>query len=276
MRIHLVTYATSIFLLRRWFLQTSGLAAKVVDETVGWDPKRLLEAGFDKRAPMISLNSRGSGFWAWKPFIIEHQLSLIPDGDIVLYCDVGRRNNFKLLNRSIDPLIKWMDEKQQDVLPGLLIPWKGPMSMWTKRDAFVFTQMDTLEAHTAIPIQASFSLWRAGPSSRQFAAKWMDLCAQARLISDDKGVSGLPELPDFTDHRHDQSLLTLCCLQSGIKGIDLGDKIPPIDTQHPCEVAHWLQPSVTAKGNLSTSIVEFAARPLGLIEKAVRKCIKIG
>lgn len=275
-RIHLVSYATGIFLLRQWFLEKSALANRVVDTVTSWTPEKVRNAGFNNRAPLITLDSRGSGFWAWKPFIIEHQLTKVADGDLVLYCDVGRRNHFKLLDRPLTPLIKWMDQKQQDVLPGLLIPWKGPMSMWTKRDAFVFTGMDTYEAHSACPIQASFSLWRASPESRRTVAQWMDLCAQPRLVNDERGLSGSPELPDFTDHRHDQSLLTLCCLEQGIKALSLGMSMPPVDTQHPSEVSAWYagnnQPETSFRGKL----VAASAYPFDWIEKSVRKFVHIG
>lgn len=274
--IHLVSYATGIFLLRQWFLEKSAIANKVVDTVTGWTPETLKGAGFNERAPLISLKSRGSGFWAWKPFVIERQLAKVKDGDIVLYCDVGRRNNFKLLNRSLAPLIEWMDQQQQDVLPGLLIPWKGPMSMWTKRDAFVLTGMDTPEAHAACPIQASFSLWRAGPESRDLAARWMDWCAQPRLISDDRGHSGSPELPDFKDHRHDQSLLTLCCLERGIKGLDIGMTMPPIDTQHPSEISAWHSGNNAQETTLAGKLVRAGAWPFERIEKSVRKVVHVG
>jgi hypothetical protein len=276
MRLHLVTYATGIFLLRQWFLGKSALTNKVVDTVAHWNPSELIAADFGKRAPEISLRSRGSGFWAWKPFIIEQQLAKVPDGDIVLYCDVGRSNHFKLLNRSLTPLVEWMDLHQQDVLPGLLIPWKGPMSMWTKRDALVFTGMDTPEVHAAIPIQASFSLWRASEKSRQFVARWMDLCAQPRLVNDEKGSCGLPELFDFKDHRHDQSLLTLCCLERGIRGLDLGSEMPPIDTQHPSEVsARYCQSSV-----VNTTFAGYTLRAAACVcetlEKPIRRFGRMG
>lgn len=275
MRIHLVTYATNIFLLRQRFLELSALANNVVDTVTAWTPKILNDAGFKKRAPQIDLDSRGSGFWAWKPFIIENKLSQVPDGDIILYCDVGRRNNFKLLNRSLNPLLAWMSQQKQDVMPGLLIPWKGPMSMWTKRDAFFLLGMDTPEAHMTAPIQASFSVWRASPASRGLASRWMDLCAQPHLINDERGLSGLPDLPDFVDHRHDQSLLTLCCLENHITGLDLGIAMPPIDTQHPSQVIEWHFESSSSKTTLAGTMLRTAAWPCEVIEKAVRRIAKI-
>lgn len=276
MRTHLISYATGIFLHRQWFLAKSALANRVVDTATNWTPAKLIAAGFNQRAPEISQRSRGSGYWAWKPFIIEHHLDHVPDGDIVLYCDVGRRNDFKLIDRPLDPYIEWMDANHQDVMPGVLIPWKGPMSMWTKRDAFVFTNMDAPSAHSATPIQASFSLWRASDASRSLAAQWMDWCAQPRLVSDDKGASGMPELTGFVDHRHDQSLLTLCCLQHGIKGLELGNDLPPIDTQHPSEVAGWLFPHTQRRDSIPGSLIKALAWFPQTIEQNLRRFVPIG
>jgi hypothetical protein len=275
-RIHLVTYATGIFLLRQWFLGKSALANKVVDTVTNWTPAKLTAAGFGKRAPEISLRSRGSGYWAWKPFIIEHQLAKVNDGDIVLYCDVGRRNDFKLLDRSLAPFIAWMDEHKQDVMPGVMIPWMGPMSAWTKRDAFVFTNMDTPEAHATTPIQASFSLWRASAESRALATRWMDLCAQARLINDDKSASGLPELPGVIDHRHDQSLLTLCCLSLGVKALDLGKTKPPVDTQYPSKIAEWLFNTAPCEQTNLGKFIKAAVWLPQMIELNLRRIVSIG
>lgn len=275
MKIHLVTYATSRFRLRQLLLGWSARLNHVVDSVTSWTPEMLQQAGFGQRCKDLSLSERGSAFWAWKPFIIEAKLREIPDGDLVFYCDVGRRYPFKELAVSVMPLLKWMESKQQDVLPGLHIPWKGPMAMWTKRDAFVFTAMDQPAFHQAIPIQASFSIWKNGPAARSLAAEWLAFSARRELISDDPSRCGLPELPEFHDHRHDQSILTLCCLKHHIQGIDLGREAPKIDTQHPAEVATLMggeRPQKTLLGHL----LSILARAIAFIESMIRKKVSFG
>lgn len=64
----------------------------------------LRNAGFEGRCKDIKLSERGSGFWAWKPFIIDAKLREVPDGDLVFYCDVGRLHPFKLLDQPLTPL----------------------------------------------------------------------------------------------------------------------------------------------------------------------------
>jgi hypothetical protein len=273
MRINLVTFASSRFRHRQFLLGWSALANGVVDTVTHWRPKTLLAAGFENRCPASRLSERGSGFYAWKPFIIQKKLEEAPDGEIIFYCDVGRTFPYKLLSGSLQVFLDWMKKHEQSVMPGIKIPWGGPMSMWTKRDAFVSMSMDSPKVHSSSPIQASFSIWINNPNSRNIINEWMALSAERQMISDDPSKSDLPELVDFLEHRHDQSLLSLVCLKRGLKAIDLGTNLPGIDTKHPTEVVRFLSgkrinPALKGK---------FVERLASLIEKSewlVRKWIK--
>ena len=273
MRIHLVTFATPRFRHRQFLLGWSALANKVVDSVTHWTPKKLLAAGFENRCSTIRLSERGSGFYAWKPFIIQKKLEEMPEGDIVFYCDVGRTFPYKLLSGSLQFFLDWMKVHEQSVMPGIKIPWGGPMSMWTKRDAFVSMSMDTPSVHATAPIQASFSTWTNGLVSKEIVAEWMNLSAQRQLISDDPSALGLPELSGYKEHRHDQSLLSLVCLKRCIEGMDIGCDMPPIDAKHPSEVAGLLSGKTgdfTARGRLVAGLASVVER----LEWTARKRIK--
>jgi hypothetical protein len=274
MRIHLVTYATPRFRHRQLILGWSARANRVVDTVTNWTPKKLLAAGFEDRCKGIFLSERGSGFWAWKPFIIDAKLREVPEGDLVFYCDVGRRFPYKILDRPLNPFLDWMEQNHQEFMPGLKISYWGPLSMWTKRDAFVFTGMDNPDAHSAPSVQASFSLWRRGSASHDFIHTWMELCLDRRLISDDPSTCGLPELPDFHENRHDQSLLTLCCLKHKIKAFEVGDSPLPVDTRDPSQVSEHLlladpvSPSLVCK--LFSSVVKLIEYTEGILRRSIK------
>ncbi|QTN32173.1 hypothetical protein HZ994_07460 [Akkermansiaceae bacterium] len=276
MRIHLVTYATPRFRHRQILLAASARINGVVDTVTSWTQKKLLGAGFEDRCKGISLTERGSGFWAWKPFIIAEKLREVPQGDIVFYCDVGRLYPFKLLDQPITPFIRWMEEQGQDLMPGVYIPWDGLNSVWTKREAFVATEMDRPEAHGAIPIQASFSIWRAGSKSQEIAAHWLDLCSQRPLISDDPSREGLMELPGFRAHRHDQALLTLCCLREKIVGLSVGTEPLSIDSRHPSEVTRHSFGEAPGKQGITGLMLRSSVRVIGQLEKSIRRRFKFG
>jgi len=263
MPIHLITFASPRFRPRQLLLGWSALANGVVDTVTHWTPKMLKAGGYEIKCPKIKLNERGSGFYSWKPFIIERKLQETTEGDIVFYCDVGRLFPYKLLSGSLHVFLDWMQDKQQSVMPGIQIPWHGPMSMWTKRDAFVAVSVDEAFFHMSTPIQASFSIWINNRESKDIASEWMTLAGNRQMISDDPSQSGLPELPDFHEHRHDQSLLSLVCLKRGFKGIDLGVDEPIFDPKHPTEVAKIL----SDKRSAATFNGKLVAGLAGLIER---------
>jgi hypothetical protein len=270
-KVHLITYATPNFRHRQLILGASARANGVVDRVTAFSPDALRRIGFAERFPNLHLHERGSGFWAWKPFIIGHLLDRVADGDIVFYCDVGRSYPFKRLHYGIRPFLDWMNRHGQDGLPGVEIPWDGPMSMWTKRDAFVMTDMDEPSVHSMAPIQASFSFWKADTAAREFVREWTDWCSDRRLVSDDPSVCGLPELPDFRDHRHDQALLTLCCLKHGWKGMSLSSEHPSIDSKDPSEVASVLDPDLPREWTVAGRCVDLAASCLEVVESRLRR-----
>jgi hypothetical protein len=276
MRVHLVTYATRRFRLRQLVLGGSARLNHVADTVTSWTPEMLRSAGFEDLCADIKLSERGSGFWAWKPFIIAAKLHEIPDGDLVFYCDVGRLYPFKLLDQPLEAYLQWMDQQGQDIMPGVEIPWDGPNSAWIKREALVDTGMDLPEVHTAAPIQASFSLWRASGSSRNLVARWLDWCTRRPLISDDPSREGLSELPGFRGHRHDQAILTLCCLTQGIHGLGIGSEKPVIDARHPSQISRFCFGECRGVPTSAGRILRAAVWPVEQIEQELRKRLRLG
>ena len=248
----------------------------VVDSVTSWTPEKLLKAGFEERCKGIKISERGSGFWAWKPFVIDAKLREVPEGDLVFYCDVGRLYPFKLLDQSVAPFLQWMEARGQDMMPGVEIPWDGSNASWIKREALASTSMDFPEVHKASPVQASFSLWRAGSSSQAFITCWLDWCSQRSLVSDDPSRVAFEELPEFRGHRHDQALLTLCCLKEGIKALNIGTLRPDIDTRHPDQVSSALDGGAPAGKSMRASLVRIAAWPIWQTEMKLRQKVKFG
>ncbi|MEO8616415.1 MAG: hypothetical protein ABI600_14820, partial [Luteolibacter sp.] len=275
MPFHLVSYATTNYRHRQILLAASGLANGVVATATSWTLPKLQHSEFPHLAPDISLTERGSGFWAWKPFIIQQALDAVPDGEIVFYCDVGRKYPYILLDHHLTPFVKWMDDHKQDIMPGVNIPWNGSMEIWTKRAAFTGTDMDRPEIHEASPIQASFSLWRASQKSKAFVAEWLSFCVQRQLVSDEPSKTSFPESPRFRGHRHDQSLLTLCCLKHGIRGIDLGNEMPAFNERDPGQISEYLA-NTQALATFKGSLIRHLAKPIQTVEQKLRERIAFG
>ena len=276
MQIHFVTYATPRFRLRQVMLGWSARLNRVVDSVTSWTPEMLRAHGFERRVKNIGLEERGSGYWAWKPFIIDAKLREVKDGDLVFYCDVGRLYPFKLLDQPVTQFLRWMDEHHQDMMPGVEIPWDGPNSTWIKREALVSLGMDLPEVHAASPVQASFSLWRASARSRAFVGRWLELCSQRALVSDDLSQGDLHELKNFRAHRHDQSLLSLCCLAEQVAALSFGLVKPNIDVRHPSAVSRHYFGSLPVNQKLSARLLRLIAWTFERIEQCLRRKVKFG
>lgn len=267
--IRLVTYSTPAYELRRRILHASALLSGCAEHVSSWSPSRLNKSGFAKTCPGIRLSERGGGWWAWKPFVILKELEGMKDGDYLLYCDTGRIYPFKILDRPLTSLVLWMKERGQFCLPGVEIPWNGPMSRWTKRDAFVLTGCDDEGYYRATPIQASFSLWKVCEESRGLAAQWLEWCSDRRLVTDDPNRCGHDNLPDFVDHRHDQCLLSLLCIKNDISGISMGNHQPDFDEKNPANVAE--NRGESKAHSIRLALLRKLASILAAIERAPRR-----
>lgn len=276
MRIHLITYGTRRFRHRQWLLGWSAKANQVVDTVSHWTPEKLTSAGFEERCPEIKLSDRGSGYWAWKPFIIQKKLEEVPSGDIVFYCDVGRLYPFKILDQPLLPYINWMREHDQSCMPGIEIPWDGSTSVWTKRETLIHLNMDKPHIHQQSPVQASFSIWQKTSQSEEFISQWMEWCSQKKLISDDLSTDHIEELPEFRGHRHDQALLTLCCLQKNMLALNLGASAPTIDSKHPSQVSRIRFAPVKGYPSMTGKLFRLAIWPIEQFEQRLRRKLTLG
>lgn len=159
----------------------------------------------DKNHGILS-QTRGAGYWLWKPQIILQELQKLDKDDVLVYSDAGRSTYYQF--RSFPKHCISLTKKHGFLL-GPTIGQHGPMSKWTKRDAFVLLDMDKPEIHILSPIQATYSFWTPCKEAFDFLEDWLNACKDPRILTDMPNTQGLPNLDDFKDHRHDQSILSL-------------------------------------------------------------------
>ncbi len=201
MQIVLVNYADENFKVRR---RLSVASAKKfgIKRIVTWDRPQLLKTDFYLKNKLILDQPRGSGYWLWKPYIILDSLQKLNDGDVLVYLDCGLKF---ALNPS--PLV----ELCKSSTTGILICDNRPvLNCWfTKRDVFTVLNSDSETYWNSFQVMAGFMLVRKSDSSVSFVSEWLKTCEINNLITDDPSQCGLPELPGFVEHRHDQSLLSV-------------------------------------------------------------------
>ncbi|MGD1091298.1 MAG: hypothetical protein ABSB35_04800 [Bryobacteraceae bacterium] len=199
MKIYLVSYATGRFVPEQACLMTSGARFGATDLRP-WTEEMLHDTPFYSERKTILDMRRGAGYWLWKPFIIVQTLEEMQEGDCLIYSDSGIE-----IVADLTPLLKIAVEKRGV----MLFSGTGKCREWTKRDCFVYMNADHPAAHEAQMLDASFVVLTKTPLACAFAAEWFESCRDRRILTDEPNTCGLPNLPGFVDHRHDQSVLSL-------------------------------------------------------------------
>jgi hypothetical protein len=158
----------------------------------------------------------GKGFWLWKPYIVEQAINLLPDGDILVYCDSGVE-----WIAPVSHLIHRMAIEKYESENDIFLFSNGHRHIdWCKRE--VWERMligestqdyPSIELQHAKQVQASVMVFRVNPYTREFCARWLAWSCIPGFIDDT--LRG-PQLPEFREHRNDQSILTNLAIEEGI------------------------------------------------------------
>lgn len=144
-------------------------------------------------------NSRGFGFWVWKPFLIQSVLRQVPANDVVVYMD-----STMIFERSIKPYANSV-VNGKPILVCRLGNWSSNdyrNKMWTKKS--VFNAMGAgFVSGDEIQLNAAFQVYRNCPESRAFVDIYLQYALQLDIINDTGKDSSV------NDTRHDQSILSI-------------------------------------------------------------------
>lgn len=152
---------------------------------------------------------RGAGYWLWKPYVILKALREMDEGDYLMYADAG-----VLYCSSILPMQRQLEQDGQDIYFTSSF-WTS--AYWTKRDAYILMDCDTPDYYDTRDIAAGYLLIKKTPASVQFIRQWQHYMEDPRILTDQPSVCGKPELPQFREHRHDESILMLLVRRYGYK-----------------------------------------------------------
>jgi hypothetical protein len=221
MAVRFITYATKDFVRT-----AKALAKSAID--VGFDDATVLTADdvsstdFARDNADILSRPRGDGYWLWKPFLIDRYVETLKGGDALMYCDAGR-SEYYCFRKFPEFLVKRVAGNGSGFLLAPTIPHLGAMRSWTKRDCFALMGADEPRYWDAPMILATWSLWTKTERSTSFIHRWLSACCDRRILTDDPNTCGLPNLPEFRDHRHDQSVLSVVAHQEGADFLDFTD-----------------------------------------------------
>jgi len=182
-----------------------------------WRRRDLERTAFYRANRDILDQPRGAGYWLWKPYIILSELERLQQGDFLFYSDCGQPDKPHRISRPLHVLADWCKSNVGGMLPGVYIPKSGRNAKWTKGECFSVMGCDSDLFRDHPQIQTTFSVWEKHDESLDFVQAWLDWCTVPAAISDGRVDPSIPDAPDFRDHRHDQSILTLLALKRGLR-----------------------------------------------------------
>ena len=172
-----------------------------IEEIYSYDISEIKNTPFFEGNREILSNPKGIGYWLWKPYIILEALKKVGDGDIIIYCDCGIQ-----IIQSLTPLIN-ICHNRDDIL--LFKNCNYLNSMWTKRDCFILMDCNSTEYWNSPHCDAAFSIFKKSDISLKFVNEWLAFGSNKFIISDLPNICSEKNLPEFIDHRWDQSILSL-------------------------------------------------------------------
>lgn len=174
----------------------------------------------------LAPGSRGFGYWMWKPQVILQELEKLGDGDVLLYADVGC-HIVPDRGRGLERYVTLVRNSPSGLLCGELSHLE---SAWTKGDLFDFFGVREATEITDTPQRIGTVIFFVrNQTSLEIVRAWLGICEKnPDLISDAPSLS--PNFPDFQEHRHDQSVLSIL------------SKLRGCSTFSAAEIEKWRQP----------------------------------
>jgi len=200
--ISFVTFADSKYAntLERIKKEASNL--DIFKDVFAWNQKILDNSFLIKHQNFIIRKRRGYGYWIWKPYVIKKALQSISKNSILVYCDAGCT-----LNPLAKDLLFEFGRLAKESEPGILAAQMRYIeSHYTKMDLMVHLNFTEYESKQ---IQAGVSFWCHTENALSFLDEWQNLCSENNYHFLDDTASIAPNVKEFIEHRHDQSIFSL-------------------------------------------------------------------
>lgn len=205
--IYLVSFASPSYQPYREQLNASALQFGV-DRVISYSPSDLEGTVFARDHQELLQHEKGNGLWLWKPYILLDSLSKAEENAVILYSDADNR-----FIRPLGPLLSLCADH------GGFAFFKTMSYLnkcWTKRDCFVQMQCDEPAYWNAEQVWAGFFIFHNNERSRKLLEEWLSFCVTKSVLLDGANVCGLPDFPEFIEHRYDQSVLSLLTVKYGL------------------------------------------------------------
>lgn len=206
MRYHFITFGNE-----PWHKSVEQLCADALELGIFDVVRGYTEADLcDEDRSYAESNPRGYGFWRWKPTICLKHYETIEDGDVVLYADAGCVFNSSAKRR----LLEYASMAIQHNL--VTFRMTHIEKLWTKRELLqevgCESRQDILNSGQ---IEGTAFVFARTPFTGQFLRTWNMLPRKNPILINDETI--IPQVPEFREHRHDQSIFSLLAKLSSVQ-----------------------------------------------------------
>lgn len=170
--------------------------------------KKLDKTFYREHKDWFKENPRGYGYWIWKPYLISSILNnKMKDNDILVYLDAGCEIHQSGKHR-------WQEYLTYLENLSLIIYQQANNTekQWTKFDIFdYFNVVDNQEIINSKQYLDGLIILKKNNFTSPLVEEWYQICEtyKQRLLSDAPSLH--PEMPEFIENRHDQSIFSILC-----------------------------------------------------------------
>lgn len=208
--IHLVTFANKEpFIKSQQILNSTYKIAEINTHTM-YGEEDIINTEFYKKNELIFTKYKtiGFGLYIWKPYLILKRLNEIADGEYLYYQD-SSKYDFTGFNKSIRPIIQFMESNSIDLLPGFQIDKINKNLIQPQCLSLMgYSTNDDFLSHKHYHTSPMFI--KKTPKTVQFICEWLEFCQIPNCI-----IKKTPY------HQCDQAILNILLWKYGYKGIYL-------------------------------------------------------
>ena len=171
---------------------------------------------------------KGYGYWVWQTFFHKKVLSQLNQGDVYHWCDVGCHFNIngkKRMEEYLDILnmestgflgFQYKDLNHENTLKKLTFP-NYIENQYTKLDLIKYFKLDSEDPMMKTPQVwgGSFFIKKCKKSMEMMEEHFAITRNRFDLIDDDESKFIEKSLPEFIQHRHSQSVLSIIVKKAG-------------------------------------------------------------
>ncbi|MFY7729664.1 MAG: hypothetical protein ACOVRN_09125 [Flavobacterium sp.] len=163
---------------------------------------------WNKHGNFVSTNPRGYGYWLWKSYLCKKLLTTINDGDIIVYADAGCTMNLQGKQRLLE-YIEMCKTHESGIVSFQLT---HPEQYWSKNDICQYLDASQTELSSGQLVGGIFVI-RKCKAVVDLVDRWYETGSNYNLIDDSPSIT--PNIPEFRENRHDQSIWSILRKQHG-------------------------------------------------------------